>query len=177
VTDTVSLGITALSPLPAASCVPVQTIFFIEGAGQSHFDIAWGNGFVTNSTIINQLWLSDPNPFFRALLGKAYRRQVGAWLGAAVPSCAASPRCASDQPAVSLMKHASACDMLQSTGWYSCTSSRAGLTHSTAVHQSQQAPSQAAGLPPCRWSSPPTSTALLSPATPTTTQGLPFGSA
>jgi hypothetical protein len=55
---------------------PLQTIFFIEGGGQTGFDTCWGNGFVTDYNLINQYGLSDPNPFFQTLLTKPYRNKV-----------------------------------------------------------------------------------------------------
>ena len=55
---------------------PLQTIYFIEGGGQTGFDTCWGNGFVTDYNLINQYGLSDPNPFFQTLLTKPYRNKV-----------------------------------------------------------------------------------------------------
>ncbi len=53
-----------------------QTIYFIEGGGQTGYDTCWGNGFVTDYNLINQYGLSDPNPFFQTLLTKPYRNKV-----------------------------------------------------------------------------------------------------
>jgi hypothetical protein len=56
--------------------LPLQLLFFIQGTGQTAYGLTWGNGFVTNSTLITRHSLSDPNPFFKALLTKAYRNKV-----------------------------------------------------------------------------------------------------
>jgi hypothetical protein len=78
------------SPLPCAA----QTIFFIEGGGQTGYDTNWGNGFVTDPALITQYKLSNANPFFTTLLTKPYRDQVGAgppgrgcWHGICVQVC------------------------------------------------------------------------------------------
>ena len=53
------------------------SIFLIEGLGQQNYgNLNWGNGIITNEAVIQQKGLSDPNPFFQALLAKPYRRQV-----------------------------------------------------------------------------------------------------
>jgi hypothetical protein len=71
-----------LSAMDALSALDPDTIMFINGAGQAGYGINWGNGFVTDATLIAQYGLSDPNPFFTALLAKPYRSKVG---GASVP--------------------------------------------------------------------------------------------
>lgn len=53
-----------------------NNLFFIEGSGQGGASANWGDGFVTNSSIISQNGLSDPNSFFKSLASKAYLNQV-----------------------------------------------------------------------------------------------------
>ena len=42
----------------------------VQGTGQTAFGICWGDGFVTDPGTLAQHGLSDPRPFFDALLGK-----------------------------------------------------------------------------------------------------------
>jgi hypothetical protein len=78
--------------LPA---VPLQLLFHIQGCGQVNFGITWGNGFVTDSTLISRHALSDPNPFFKTLLTKPYRNRVGGrhacLFGSSRPCCINAP--------------------------------------------------------------------------------------
>lgn len=61
----------ALKPLPA------ESVFLIEGLGQQMYGgLNWGDGLITDSSVIARSGLSDPNPFFQELLAKPYRRQV-----------------------------------------------------------------------------------------------------
>ena len=53
--------------MTALDAIDKRAIYFIEGAGQSGFVTAWGDGFVTNDAIISQNGLSDPKPFFDRL--------------------------------------------------------------------------------------------------------------
>jgi hypothetical protein len=62
-----------LDTMDALATLDPTTIFFINGAGQTGFKINWGNGFCTEPALIQQYGLSDPNPFFKALLSKPYR--------------------------------------------------------------------------------------------------------
>lgn len=52
-------------------------LFFVEGLGQSS-PIAnnWGDGLCTDKALIAQYGISDPNPFFTALMDKDYLAQV-----------------------------------------------------------------------------------------------------
>ena len=51
-----------------------EAVFAIEGTGQSGLNANWGDGFAT--TKISELGLSDPRPFFNALLRKPYADRV-----------------------------------------------------------------------------------------------------
>ena len=50
----------------------------MQGAGQSSFVTAWGDGFVTDPTILSANGLSDPRPFFDTLSTKPYLGRVSA---------------------------------------------------------------------------------------------------
>ena len=50
----------------------------MQGAGQSSFVTAWGDGFVTDPTILSANGLSDPRPFFDTLATKPYMGRVSA---------------------------------------------------------------------------------------------------
>ena len=63
----------------------------MQGAGQSSFVTAWGDGFVTDPTILSANGLSDPRPFFDTLATKPYLDRVSptptASAGEAPPHC------------------------------------------------------------------------------------------
>lgn len=48
----------------------------MEGAGQGALGKNWGDGIATDPQIISSRGLSDPNPFFSALLQKPYIDQI-----------------------------------------------------------------------------------------------------
>ena len=54
-----------------------DVLFFVEGLGQSS-PVAnnWGDGLCTDKALIAQYGISDPNPFFRAVMGRPYLNQV-----------------------------------------------------------------------------------------------------
>lgn len=56
--------------LQAILKIDSSAIFMLEGTGQAtRFPgMAWGNGFVTNASLIQQYNLSDPTAFFDNLL-------------------------------------------------------------------------------------------------------------
>ncbi|BDA48966.1 probable major extracellular endoglucanase at N-terminal half [Coccomyxa sp. Obi] len=56
--------------------VASNVLFLVEGAGQGALGKNWGDGTATDPTIISARGLSDPNPFFTALLQKPYLSQV-----------------------------------------------------------------------------------------------------
>ena len=52
-------------------------MLLIEGLGQqSYGSLNWGDGLISDRNTIARTGVSDPNPFFRELLTKPYRRQV-----------------------------------------------------------------------------------------------------
>eukprot|EP00877_Chromochloris_zofingiensis_P000949 jgi/Chrzof1/10855/Cz05g14190.t1 len=55
---------------------PDDVLFMVEGAGQTNFGLNWGNGFITDSSLISRYGLSDPNAFFQDLLSKPYVNRV-----------------------------------------------------------------------------------------------------
>jgi aryl-phospho-beta-D-glucosidase BglC (GH1 family) len=65
-----------LSAMDALYQVDPHFLFFIEGTGQGGINANWGDGFATDAELIKRCGLSDPNPFFKALLNKPYVDQV-----------------------------------------------------------------------------------------------------
>jgi aryl-phospho-beta-D-glucosidase BglC (GH1 family) len=65
-----------LSAMDALYPINPDALFFIEGTGQGGIGANWGDGFATDHNLIVQNGLSDPNPFFQALLQKPYANQV-----------------------------------------------------------------------------------------------------
>lgn len=70
------MGDLYLEVMDALDAIDRRAIYFLEGAGQQNFVTAWGDGFVTDGALISQNGLSDPRPFFDALLRKAYVNRV-----------------------------------------------------------------------------------------------------
>ena len=67
-----------LAAMDAIYAVSPTTIFMVEGTGQQGYPgINWGDGFVTDSALIRQYGLSDPNSFFQTLAAKPYLNNVG----------------------------------------------------------------------------------------------------
>ena len=67
-----------LSAMDAIYSVSPNTLFLVEGCGQTAFPgINWGDGFVTDKNLISQYGLSDANQFFGPLLSKPYLNNVG----------------------------------------------------------------------------------------------------
>lgn len=65
-----------LSVMDAVYPINPGILFFVEGTGQGGINANWGDGFATDPQVISQHGLSDPNPFFQALLQKNYLNQV-----------------------------------------------------------------------------------------------------
>lgn len=65
-----------LSVMDALYPINPHALFFVEGTGQGGIGANWGDGFATDPALIAQYGLSDPNPFFKALLTKPYINQV-----------------------------------------------------------------------------------------------------
>jgi hypothetical protein len=58
------------------SSTAADVLFLVEGAGQGNLGKNWGDGTAADPTVISSRGLSDPNPFFSALLQKPYLSQV-----------------------------------------------------------------------------------------------------
>ena len=74
------LGTLYLAAMDAIYATPngADTLFFVEGTGQLGLPgLNWGDGFVTDRTLIGQYGLSDPNSFFQTVLTKPYLNNVG----------------------------------------------------------------------------------------------------
>ncbi len=65
-----------LSAMDAIHPILPEALLFVEGTGQGGIGANWGDGFATDHNLITQYGLSDPNPFFQALLQKPYVNQV-----------------------------------------------------------------------------------------------------
>jgi aryl-phospho-beta-D-glucosidase BglC (GH1 family) len=65
-----------LRMMDATHAINPKALFFIEGTGQGGIQANWGDGFATDAQVIQRAGLSDPNPFFKALMSKPYRKQV-----------------------------------------------------------------------------------------------------
>lgn len=66
--------------MDAVHAVPActKTLFWIQGTGQLNLPgVNWGDGFATDTILIQQYGLSDPNNFFQTLLTRPYLQQVG----------------------------------------------------------------------------------------------------
>ncbi len=74
--NTPALGDLYLALMDAVYPINPQALFFIEGTGQGGVGANWGDGFATDANLISQYGLSDPRPFFNALLQKPYLNQV-----------------------------------------------------------------------------------------------------
>ncbi|KAK9832841.1 hypothetical protein WJX81_006071 [Elliptochloris bilobata] len=61
-------------------------LFMVEGTGATNIMANWGDGFVTDASIINSAGVSDATPFLSAVIRKVYHglRSVEAGAGAAV---------------------------------------------------------------------------------------------
>ncbi|KAL3148715.1 hypothetical protein ABBQ38_014128 [Trebouxia sp. C0009 RCD-2024] len=64
-----------LNLLPRLFAISKGVPFMIQGAGQANL-VNWGDGFVTDPATIQQNGLSNPNPFFTALMATSYVNQV-----------------------------------------------------------------------------------------------------
>lgn len=65
-----------LSAMDVLHQIDPHFLYFIEGTGQGGINANWGDGFATDVDLIRKSGLSDPNPFFQALLEKPYVDQV-----------------------------------------------------------------------------------------------------
>ena len=53
-----------------------EFLFAVEGAAQGGIGANWGDGFATDPALIRATGISDPNPFFKQLMRKSYRRDI-----------------------------------------------------------------------------------------------------
>jgi hypothetical protein len=65
-----------LAAMDALYAVYPGFLFVIEGCGQAGLAKNWGDGLATDPALIASRGLSDPRPFFTALLDKPYVNQV-----------------------------------------------------------------------------------------------------
>lgn len=80
--DAVGYNWTQMGPIYLSAMDAINSVtngnnlFFIEGSGQGGINANWGDGFATNTTVIQQYGLSNPNQFFTSLASKSYLNQV-----------------------------------------------------------------------------------------------------
>jgi hypothetical protein len=55
---------------------PGEPLMLVQGAGQLAMRLNWGDGTVTDTALIKNYSLSNPNPFFTKLMAKPYRHAV-----------------------------------------------------------------------------------------------------
>ena len=48
----------------------------VTSVGTDVAGVGWGDGFVTNDSLIQKYGLSDPNPFFKSLVESPFDKQV-----------------------------------------------------------------------------------------------------
>ena len=71
-----SFSVLWMSTRGCALQVSPTTLFFVEGCGQLGYAMCWGDGFVTDPTVISAFGLTDPKPFLNAALTRPYANQV-----------------------------------------------------------------------------------------------------
>ena len=64
-----------LNLLPQLFAVSTGVPFMVQGTGQANL-VNWGDGFVTDYSVINHYSLSDPNGFFQGIMSAPYLNQV-----------------------------------------------------------------------------------------------------
>jgi aryl-phospho-beta-D-glucosidase BglC (GH1 family) len=65
-----------LAAIDALYKMDSSTLFMIEGTGQAGYNLNWGDGFVTDKSIIKSTGIDDPNRFFQNLVSKPYKNNV-----------------------------------------------------------------------------------------------------
>ena len=53
-----------------------EQLYMVEGTGQIGYNLNWGDGFVTNPSIVKSYHISDATPFFESILKKPYVNNV-----------------------------------------------------------------------------------------------------
>ena len=69
-------GDMALTIMDALYKVNPGFLYVLEGCGQANLAKNWGDGMAVDERLVRERGLSDPNPFFRALLTRPYLSQV-----------------------------------------------------------------------------------------------------
>ena len=65
-----------LAAMDALNQLNPQALFFLQGAGQTAVTDSPGDGFITDTTTLQNNNLSDPSSFFKTLLIRPYVNQV-----------------------------------------------------------------------------------------------------
>jgi aryl-phospho-beta-D-glucosidase BglC (GH1 family) len=89
-----------LAAMDAVEAAAPGLLFAIEGTGQLSIWANWGDGFATNASVIASTSISDPRPFFTALLAKPYRDRVVLAPHVRTCSCCGSAWCAHPLPCI-----------------------------------------------------------------------------
>lgn len=81
--DSMKLGWAPVSKLYLATMDKLWPIvgrdgafFMVEGTAQGAYNLNWGDGFVTNQSIIKSMGIEDASPFFEGVIRKPYRDNV-----------------------------------------------------------------------------------------------------
>ena len=64
-----------LNLLPVLYRINQGVVFMVQGTGQAAL-VNWGDGFVTDTALISQLGMSNPNGFFQGIMTAEYLNQV-----------------------------------------------------------------------------------------------------
>lgn len=63
--------------MDAIYAVSPTTLLLVEGVAKGgDLGVNWGDGYITDYDVIRNKGLTDPNPFFNALMGKDYLKNV-----------------------------------------------------------------------------------------------------
>lgn len=63
----------SLSSHPISYNPIAEAVYFVEGCGQGEFGANWGDGFVTDASLVKAGSSNDPNPFFTAVVGSKHK--------------------------------------------------------------------------------------------------------
>lgn len=59
--------------LTSIDTIPADSLYAIEGLGQTSLGTNWGDGLATNPAYLSGTSASDPSPFFQQLMTKPFK--------------------------------------------------------------------------------------------------------